>query len=286
LALRAAGRAPLNNPATGRLQSVPAVLGIRVLVLAVTLVVWQIATLVAVPGDKKMYFPQPTVIFRHMYNLWFSGPLDHVFLTSAATTNILPSLARLLGGWAASVVVGVAIGLLIGRSRTAYDYVDPLIQFFRALPPPALIPVFIVLFKITNEMRVSVIIFGVIWPIILNAADGARSVEPVQLDTAQVFKLTRFERVRRIILPAAGPKIFAGLRISLSMALILMVVSELIASTDGIGYTLAGARDSFDLPGMWSCIVLLGILGYLLNTALGQVERRVLAWHRGSKGVA
>jgi ABC-type nitrate/sulfonate/bicarbonate transport system permease component len=113
---------------------------------------------------------------------------------------------------------------------------------------------------------------------ILGAADGARSIEPLHLETARVFGLTRGQRLLRIVLPSAAPKIFAGLRLSLSLALILMVIAEFF-STEGIGFQLRAAQRAFDLPGVWGAIVLLGILGYVLNQAFLLLEKRVLTWH-------
>jgi ABC-type nitrate/sulfonate/bicarbonate transport system permease component len=260
-------------------------IALRWAVFAVAVTLWQLATYVAVPEDEKLFFPAPTVIARSMYHLWLTGPANHAFLTSAATGNILPSLGRMLGGWGLAVVIGVGLGVLLGRSQRLLDYVDPLIQFFRAIPSPALIPVFIVLFKLGLTMRLAVIVFGVLWPILLNSIDGSRSVEPLQMEIARVFGLTRLQRFRMIIMPSAAPKIFAGLRISLSMAIILMVISEMVGGTNGIGYTLFTTKDSFELPEMWSVIVLLGILGYTLNSTLLFVERHVLAWHRGARRV-
>jgi ABC-type nitrate/sulfonate/bicarbonate transport system permease component len=275
--------APRRTRSFGR--SGPVGLALRWVVFAVAVALWQLATYVAVPEDDKLFFPPPTVIGKRMYELWLTGPVDHVFLTSAATDNILPSIGRMLAGWGLAIVLGVGLGVLLGRSQRLLDYVDPLIQFFRATPSPALIPVFIVLFKLGLTMRLAVIVFGVLWPILLNSIDGARSVEPLQLDIARVFALTRFERFRLIVVPSAAPKIFAGLRVSLSLSIILMVISEMVGGTNGIGYTLYTAKDSFALPDMWSAIVLLGILGYAFNSALLWVERHVLSWHHGARRV-
>jgi ABC-type nitrate/sulfonate/bicarbonate transport system permease component len=277
--------APRRGPDRVFGRSGPAGVAVRWAVFAVAVLLWDLATHVAVPEDDKMFFPSPLTIARRMYNLWLTGPADHVFLTHTATANILPSIGRMLGAWFIAVVLGVAVGILLGRVQWLHDYADPLIQFFRALPSPALIPVFIVIFKIGTTMRLAVIVFGVVWPILLNTIDGVRSVEPLQMDTAYVFQLTRLERLRLIIIPAATPKIFAGLRVSLSMAIILMVISELVGGTDGIGYLLSSAKESFLMPDMWAAIVLLGILGYLANAALIQVERRTLAWHRGVRQI-
>jgi ABC-type nitrate/sulfonate/bicarbonate transport system permease component len=254
-------------------------------VFAAAVSVWQLVTEVAVPEDEKVYFPPPSVIAHRFYQLWLSGPADHGFLTPAVAADIVPSVERMLAGWLLAAVIGVGLGVLLGRLPAVLDYVDPLIQFFRAIPPPALIPVFIVLFKLGPAMRLAVIVSGVVWPILLNAIDGARTVEPLRLDVARVFAVTPWRRLRGIILPAAGPKIFAGLRVSLSMAIILMVISEMVGGTDGIGYRLFTTKDSFQLPDMWAVIVLLGLLGYTFNALLLGLERRVLAWQRAERRV-
>jgi ABC-type nitrate/sulfonate/bicarbonate transport system permease component len=175
-------------------------------------------------------------------------------------------------------VGGVVIGVAIGRSPLLYRFLDPIIQFGRALPAPALLPMFLALFSTGTRMQIATITFGIVWPVLFNAADGARSIEPLHLETARVFGLTRGQRLLRIVLPSAAPKIFAGLRLSLSLALILMVIAEFF-STEGIGFQLRAAQRAFDLPGAWGAIVLLGILGYVLNQAFLLLEKRVLTWH-------
>jgi ABC-type nitrate/sulfonate/bicarbonate transport system permease component len=253
----------------------------RWLVLAVGVIAWEVGTRTA----TSAYFPPPSKIVARMYHLWFSGPMAHVFLTSTAVQNILPSLGRMALGLAASIVVGVALGLALGRSETAFEYLDPVLQFARVIPPPTLVPIFIVLFSVGTQMQLASIVFSAIWPILLNTADGARSVDRLQMDTSRVFKLSAADRLFTIIIPSTLPKIFAGLRLSLSLALILMVFSELLPGTaNGIGFELVDAQSRSDLPTMWAGIVLLGILGYLLNGVLLLAERRMLAWHRTSHG--
>jgi ABC-type nitrate/sulfonate/bicarbonate transport system permease component len=123
----------------------------------------------------------------------------------------------------------------------------------------------------------------VVWPVLLNTMDGARSVDPLQLDTARVFHLGPAQRLFRLILPGAAPKIFAGMRVAVSIALILMVIAEIMGGGTGIGGQLIVAQRTFDLPAMWGSIVILGVLGYLLNTVFLAVERRSLRWYRGAK---
>lgn len=252
---------------------------LRWLVFAAGVAVWELAATAA--GDT--FFPPPSQIAGQAVRMWFSGPPGRLFLTSGAVENLLPSLGRMLLGLAISAVLGIGGGLAIGRSAQARDFLDPLTQFFRAIPPPTLVAVFIVIFRIGTQMEVATIVFGTVWPMLLNTTDGARSVDPLQLDTAAAFRLTRAQRLFRVIVPAAAPKIFAGLRLALSLALILMVFSELVGSTNGIGYQMIDAQTTFDLKAMWAAVVLLGVLGYVMNSLLLLVERSLLRWHRASR---
>jgi ABC-type nitrate/sulfonate/bicarbonate transport system permease component len=238
---------------------------------------WELAARAA----GSVYFPPPTTIAVYFAENWLGGPAGQLFLSDMALDNLPPSLARMFGAWAIAVVVGVTLGIALGRSARGLDYVGPLLAFFRAIPPPVLAPVFLLIFNLGTQMQVATIVFGVIWPLILNSVDGARSVDPTQYATARSFRLPRSQWVLGVVVPAALPKIFAGLRISLSLALILMVISELIGSTEGLGYQLNLAKNTFDFPAMWSVVVLLGVLGYLFNTILLAVERRVLRWQPG-----
>jgi ABC-type nitrate/sulfonate/bicarbonate transport system permease component len=255
-------------------------LALRLTVIASFGIVWQIVTTLW----ETVYFPPPTEILADVYETWLTGPASHLFLSDAVFEDIVPSLVRLLSGWLIAVFAGVLLGYAIGRVRAVGDFLDPIVQFARAIPPPALIPLSIVLLGIGDAMKVALIAFGVVWPILLNTIDGVRSVEPQQLETARVFHLSRIRQITRIILPAASPKIFAGLRISLSIAVILMVVSEMVAATEGIGFFVLQAQRSFRILDMWAGILLLGVLGYGLNAALLGVEARVLRWHRGAYG--
>lgn len=250
----------------------------RLWILVVAALAWEAATRRA----DDPFFPPPSQIVSRMHQDWFSGPAGHLFLTEAAIDNMFPSLGRLAAGWALACLLGIALGVGAGRSRRLSEYLAPLIHFFRAIPPPTFVPIFIVIFDIGTPMQLATIVFGVVWPVLLNSMDGARHVEQVQLDTARAFRLPAATRVLRVILPAAAPKIFAGLRLSLSTALILMVISELVGSVNGIGYLQMLAQSTTDLPGVWAGIVLLGILGLALNAAFLTFERRVLAWHHGA----
>jgi ABC-type nitrate/sulfonate/bicarbonate transport system permease component len=250
---------------------------------------WRCVVLVAGAGGwqwwasaaRSSFFPPPSAIVSRMHRLWFSGPATHLFLTSDATGNIGPSLVRVLAGLAIATAISLPLGIALGRSPVITSYLSPLLQFARALPVVTMAPVFIVLFKIGTQMEIATIAFGTIWPILLNTIDGAATVDPLQLETGRAFRLSARQQLARIIIPATLPKAFAGLRLSLSLSLILMVFAELVGSSSGIGYEMSNAANAFDMTFLWSTIVLLGILGYLLNALLGAAERLVLGWHRG-----
>ncbi|RFU38318.1 ABC transporter permease [Actinomadura logoneensis] len=232
------------------------------------------------------FFPPPSEIVGRMHQLWFSAGADRFFLTKTATGNIFPSLGRMAVAFALSAITGVLLGMLLGRSERVYAYVDPVFQFARAIPPPAIVPLFMVLMHIGSSMQITSIVFSAVWPVLINTADGARAVDPLQVESARVFRLSPMARLRRLILPSALPKIFAGLRLSLSLSLILMVFSELLPGTEnGLGFQLTDAQSRTDLPTVWAIVVLLGILGYVLNTVLTAVERRALAWHLAARRV-
>ena len=135
-------------------------------------------------------------------------------------------------------------------------------------------------------MKVFIIAFVCVWPVLLNTIDGVGGVDPTLRETSRVYGVPRRDAILRVMLPAASPQIAAGMRTSLSLALILMVISEMVASSNGIGYFVLQSQRSFAIPEMWSGIILLGILGYLFNAVFLLLERRTLAWHRGARAAS
>ena len=163
-------------------------------------------------------FPRPTTIIVEVRKLFFFSQFD---------THVLPSLERIGLGFAIAVILGVALGIPLGLSRIGRSAAMPHIEYWRAIPPPALLPISIILLhSIGNLQKISFIAFFCIFPVLLNTIDGVRGIEPTLIDTARSYRIPTHERIRRIVFPAALPQIFAGMRTSLALAVIVMVLSE------------------------------------------------------------
>ncbi len=239
------------------------------IVLAALVGAWQVITL----WYRSTFFPPPSLVLNAL--------VDQLLTPAILTDHLLPSLGRVLGGFLGATATGILFGVLIGYWRPVRDALDPIVQFLRSIPAPVVIPMAIMILGIGNAAKTAVIIFGACPPVLLNAIDGTRHVSSLLKDTARVFQRTPLEIVREVVLLAALPQVFAGLRVSLPIALVLMVVSEMVASTNGLGYFILRAQRTFRVPEMYAGIVLLGTLGYFLNAGFMTIERWVLRWHFG-----
>jgi ABC-type nitrate/sulfonate/bicarbonate transport system permease component len=142
-----------------------------------------------------------------------------------------------------------------------------------------MVPILILFAGIGDAMKVLVIVFGCIWPVLLNTVEGVRAIDPVLEETASSYGIRGVARLRHLVLRGASPQIFTGMRQSLSIGIILMVISEMFASSNGLGFTIIQFQRGFAIPEMWSGIILLGLLGVLLSLLFQAVEGRALAWY-------
>jgi len=219
---------------------------------------------------------------------FYAPPLRQILVAFADTwtldrlrADVLPSLARLGAGYLLAALIGVAAGVAIGANPRLRAAAEPVLEFFRAVPPPVLVPVIMLFAGIGNGMKVIVIVSGCVWPVLLNTVEGVRATDGVLSDTARAYRITGPARLRHLLLPGASPQIAAGLRQALSIAIILMVISEMFAASNGLGLTIVQFQRSFAIPEMWSGIILLGLLGFGLSELFRLVERSVLAWYHG-----
>ena len=231
-------------------------IGLEITVPLAILAAWQAYT-VHLDSSK---FPRLSTILVEFQHMW---------LFSQFGEHVVPSLERIGLGLPIAVVVGIGLGIPIGLSRWARLWTMPHIEFWRAMPPPALLPISIILVhSIGNRQKVAFIAFFCLFPILLNTIDGVRSIDPTMLETARSYNIPRRESIRRLVLPAASPQIAAGMRTAVSLAVITMVLSEYFSSTSGVGYVLLISKNTFEFTPMWAAIVLIGVLGYVLNVAL------------------
>ncbi|MGB7036276.1 MAG: ABC transporter permease [Xanthobacteraceae bacterium] len=222
--------------------------------------------------SQSFYFPPLQTIVQTFAKLWFSPK---------ALSDVGPSLWRLSVGYLAAALLGIAIGVPVGASRNLRNVLEPVLEFLRAIPPPALVPVLILFAGLGNEMKALVILFGCIWPVLLNTVAGVRALDDVLAETVRSYRIGPFSRFWHFILPGASPQIFTGLRQSLSIGIILMVISEMFAASDGIGFALVQYQRTFAIPEMWSGIILLGILGIVLSLIFRAFEAWLLGWYHG-----
>jgi len=214
--------------------------------------------------------------------MFLSSDPTTLFLGQAAFDHFLPSLGRALSGLMLALVIGVAVGVVLGVFPLMHALFQPLVHLGRSLPSPALLGVFFLLFGIGDSPKVFLIAFSVVWPILFNTIDGVMSVGETRSQAAAVYRIPTRLVLTHIVLPGASPKIFAGIRTAMSMSLIVMIISELQKSDNGLGYLLVSTQRDFDYSGFFAVLIVLALLGVVLNFIFLQIERRVLAWHRGA----
>ncbi|WP_236589935.1 ABC transporter permease [Ramlibacter aurantiacus] len=190
------------------------------------------------------------------------------------------TVRRMVEGWLLACVAGVLLGALIGISAAARAWLQPMLEFVRPLPASAILPLAVAIFGLGPNMVLFVIAFGSMWPVLLATLHGFASVDPRLREVAAALQLGEGEFVRKVGLPNAMPDILAGMRLSLTVSLIVAVVGEMIASQPGLGQTILLAARSFRAADLFAGIVILGLVGFVANALLAGAERRLLRWQR------
>lgn len=235
---------------------------------AVLFVVWWFVS----ADSESPYFPPLRKILSTFKDVWFFDRF---------TADLVPSVWHFAAGFAIAVVVGMLLGALVGLSGRVRRDISPVTEFCRSMPIAAVVPVALITVGAGAKMEISLIAFACTWPILLSTADGVRGVEPVTLDLARVYGLSRAQMMRTVLLPGAMPRVFAGLRIALAIGIATMIVSNMFGSSNGLGYFVVVAQQSYDVAQMWAGILMIGIIGAIVSVCFVVVEHRVLAWHRG-----
>jgi ABC-type nitrate/sulfonate/bicarbonate transport system permease component len=190
-------------------------------------------------------------------------------------------MKRALAGYGLAAIICIPLGIVMGLYRPVHRLLEVVVEMLRPVPPPVIIPAAMLIFGIEDEMKIFVIFFSCAWPILLNTIDGVRNLEGILLNTARTFGLSRAKTIWYIVLPAASPQIMTGMRVSLPIMLILVVISEMVGSTDGIGYFILDSQRRFKVAQMYAGMLSLAILGYALNQLFDLLHRGLLSWHWG-----
>jgi ABC-type nitrate/sulfonate/bicarbonate transport system permease component len=240
-------------------------------VFAGTLLIWELWARSA----ASFLVPPASDVLERAWDVWPTAD----FLAEVAA-----SLKRLAAGFAIGAAIGVGVGLAMGASPVLRRALEPLVELLRATPAIAVVPALIVVFGVSDWTLVAVIAFGVCFPVLVGTSEGVRGISPEARDTAAMLRVGRLESVFRLYLPASLPSIVAGLRVALSIGLVMVVISEFASGDDGLGTYILDQQGQFNVTSMYAGILFLGLLGYGLNRLFLVAERRVLAWHYGAAG--
>ncbi|MGB7951795.1 MAG: ABC transporter permease [Candidatus Binatia bacterium] len=206
--------------------------------------------------------------------------LGEVIVSGQIAIHVFATLTRFLQGYLLAAAIAVTLGICLGYFRFAHSLLGMLIEFLRPMPSVAIIPVAMLLLGIGDAMIVAVTVYASIWPILINTIDGVAHIERTLIDTGRTFGLARRRILWQIILPAASPYIVTGLRVSLSIALILVTTAEMIAGRSGLGFFILDEERSLHIGPMYAGIIVVALVGYSLNRLFVALERKAMEWRR------
>jgi nitrate/nitrite transport system permease protein len=231
-----------------------------VLVIIVLLLVWQLAC--AEPGSR---LPSPLQIYADSRDLILHPFFDNGGTDKGLGWHILASLSRVAFGYAIAAVVGVALGTLIGASQFFSRGFDPIFQILRTVPPLAWLPISLAAFKDSQPSAIFVIFITSVWPIIINTSAGIRNIPEDYRNVARVINLNPLEYFMRIMVPAAAPYIFTGLRIGIGLSWLAIVAAEMLIGGVGIGFFIWDAWNSSHISDIIVALVYVGLVGFVLD---------------------
>jgi len=234
------------------------------------LILWE--TVTQAEWVNPLVVPPLSRVLKIFWDLVISGQIP---------LQVAVSMKRATLGYLLAAAVFIPLGIVMGLSQRVHRALEVVVEMLRPVPPPVVIPVALLFFGIEDEMKIFVIFFSCAWPMLLNTIDGVRGLDWVLLNTAKTFRLSRAKTIWQVVLPAASPQIVTGLRVSLPIMLILVVISEMVGSTDGIGYFILDSQRRFRVAQMYAGMFALAILGYSLNQIFNLLYRSLLSWHWG-----
>ena len=240
-------------------------LGLALVLPTFILCVWQGASLGGFMRPQTL--PSPEAVALTLVDLLRGGDIGAAFAASAR---------RLAAGFALGGSAGFLFGLWLGMSRRAEAYLGPLLRAFASVPSLGWLPIFILIFGIEETLKIVIVAKAVFVPMALQTIAGVRAIAPAHVEAARVMRLRRITFVRRLVIPASLPDLFTGLRLALSHAFVALVVVEMLAGTDGIGYLMTWGRTLFQTDVVMSGMIVVGVTGFVLDRALARIEWRIV----------
>lgn len=225
-------------------------------------------------GSTNTFFPPLSTIVSR---------LAEVAQTSKFWLDVSSSMGNLLGSFILASVLGVLVGAALGLIRPLSWFVEPTIHFFRAIPPVALVPIFVSLIGFGNETRIISITLAAFFPVLISTIDGVRGADPVQKMVCRVYRIAPMDRLFRVVLPGASPRILSGMQVSLITAFVVMIASEMLGASSGLGAWTLQAQQSFMIADMWAGTLTLGVAGYVTTALFTLFRRGVLRWYIASQ---
>lgn len=241
-----------------------------VVTLTLVLGVWQLFT-----ANHPEGFPSPTAIWQDSHQLILHPFFRNGGVDQGLFWHILTSLTRVAIGFSMSAAVGVALGLLVGANRWAHRGLDPIFQVLRTVPPLAWLPISLAIFRQAQPSALFVIFITSVWPILINTAVGVRNIPQDYTNVARVLRLSPFEYVWKILLPAATPYIFTGLRIGVGMSWLAIVASEMLLGGVGIGFFIWDQYNASRITDIVVALVWVGLVGFALDRFIAFIGRLV-----------
>ena len=235
--------------------------------VAVLLAVWQLVPEVGLVDTT--FLPPLSKVLDAWWQLAQSGEL---------WTDVHASLQRSLTGFGIALCVGVPVGLLIGWYPLAAELLSPVLVIFLNTAAIALLPVFTLILGIGETSKISIIVYASVWPILYNTISGVRTVDPLLIKSARSLGLSHLRLFQKVILPAAVPTIFTGVRLAGAASILVLVTTEMVGAKAGLGYLILNSQFNFQIPSMYAGILTVSVIGVLFNYLLLSLERRFSTW--------
>lgn len=197
--------------------------------------------------------------------------------------RVTETLTGWIGGFAIAAALGVPLGLVIAANRYVFRSTRLVIDFLRPIPPVAVLPLAVLLIGTGTEMKIWLVAFSALWPILFQTVYGAQDVDPVARDSSRAYGLSRPQQYWHVVLPSATPYIATGLRLAATIALVVTIATELIVGSVGLGYQINQVRYADNTPAMYALIFVAGVIGWLITVGFSAAEKRVLHWHHSHR---